>query len=119
MASERLTIDCDDCMMAGSGACADCLVTFVVGGTVHGLPPSLGPQQSPVGGRAPAGGRASDDSAIVQPGSTVGQLPGTRSLAGEWRSPVVHLSADQADAVRALAGAGLVGAVRFVRRAAS
>ena len=27
------TIDCDDCLMQGTGACDDCLVTFICGRT--------------------------------------------------------------------------------------
>lgn len=54
MATERLTISCDDCVMAGTGACADCLVTFVVGATLHAVPdpsPAAGPPEDrhPVG----------------------------------------------------------------------
>jgi hypothetical protein len=26
---DRLVIDCDDCLMQGTGACADCVVTFI------------------------------------------------------------------------------------------
>jgi hypothetical protein len=27
--SEALTISCDDCIMQGTGACQDCVVTFI------------------------------------------------------------------------------------------
>ena len=30
MSDEGLHIDCDDCVMAGTDACADCVVTFIV-----------------------------------------------------------------------------------------
>jgi hypothetical protein len=30
MALESLTISCDDCMLQGSDACADCIVSFVL-----------------------------------------------------------------------------------------
>lgn len=32
MASETISISCDDCAMAGTAACSDCLVTFLVDG---------------------------------------------------------------------------------------
>lgn len=38
MATERLTISCDDCIMAGTECCADCVVSFIVGGTVTPVP---------------------------------------------------------------------------------
>jgi hypothetical protein len=31
MANEPLTIDCGDCVMAGTNACDDCIVSFIVG----------------------------------------------------------------------------------------
>lgn len=94
MATERLTISCDDCVMAGSEACADCLVTFVVGGRINALP----------------GGDGHDPAAGDR---TVAARRGGRDALG-----VVELSAEQASAVRTLAGAGLVSELRFVRRAA-
>ncbi len=32
MASDTISISCDDCAMAGTSACGDCLVTFLVDG---------------------------------------------------------------------------------------
>jgi hypothetical protein len=31
MANQPLTIDCGDCVMAGTTACDDCIVSFIVG----------------------------------------------------------------------------------------
>jgi len=31
MSKEPLTIDCGDCVMAGTSACDDCIVSFIVG----------------------------------------------------------------------------------------
>jgi hypothetical protein len=31
MDEQKRTIDCDDCVMAGTSACDDCVVTFIVG----------------------------------------------------------------------------------------
>ena len=31
MAKQPLTIDCGDCVMAGTTACDDCIVSFIVG----------------------------------------------------------------------------------------
>jgi hypothetical protein len=33
---ESITIDCDDCVMRGTVACQDCVVTFVCRPTGHG-----------------------------------------------------------------------------------
>ncbi len=32
MASETISISCDECVMSGTTACGDCLVTFLVDG---------------------------------------------------------------------------------------
>lgn len=118
MATERLTIDCDDCVMAGTTACADCLVTFVVGGPLQVLPGGADELERsmaahPAGRAAATGRHLGPPPPATAPAGTA--MPPTVAKAGpRW----LRLSAEQADAVRTLADAGLVGAVRFVPRAA-
>ena len=119
MATERLMISCDDCVMAGSTACADCLVTFVVGGPLQVLPGGADDLERSVAAH-PAGRALAADAAppltVAMPTPTASPTgPATAATGGPRR---LRLSAEQADAVRTLAGAGLVGEVRFVPRAA-
>jgi hypothetical protein len=131
MATERLTISCDDCVMAGTTACTDCLVTFVVGGPLQVLPGGADEIDRSIAAH-PAGRSQADHLAPAPVGvppapapspspsvpAPVG-VPPVPAPAGAGGGPRrVRLSAEQADAVRTLAGAGLVGAVRFVPRAA-
>jgi len=96
MATQTITISCSECVMAGTTACADCLVTFLVDRT--------GPDR--VDGTG-AGG-------ADRPSASTGSAP---TPARSWCEGVV-LSGDQVRAVRTLAGAGLVGDLRFSQRRA-
>ncbi|MCU1492449.1 MAG: hypothetical protein JWO62_213 [Acidimicrobiaceae bacterium] len=35
MATETITISCDDCVLEGTGACDDCIVSFLLGREPH------------------------------------------------------------------------------------
>lgn len=100
MATTTISVSCSDCTMAGTAVCDDCLVTFVVDGA-----------RPPIDRRCSSHGR--------QPPALV---PERRSLrqcavgtAGDGSGGVV-LMADEAQAIRRLSDAGLVGSLRFVPR---
>lgn len=115
MYSERLTISCDECIMAGSEACADCVVSFIVGGTVSAVPDVRAPA-------APTPGSVAVPSPVpLVVGPARRPSPGDRApvpVDPDGRTPVLRLSDAQQGALRALAGAGLVAELRFAPRAA-
>lgn len=95
MPDTTLTISCDDCRMAGTGACRDCLMTYVVGGPLVVVPAAVGTD-------GPAGHDAHD-------GPDASASTPTRS---------VRLTEAEGAAIEVLHRAGLVPDVRFRPRIA-
>lgn len=136
MAIERFTISCDECSQADSPACADCVVTFVVGAvgsagekTAGGTgrhAGRVGPARTSGSGWCSSAGlhpaRSSAGTATEgSPGSVAerpaGGSPPEPADARAGRLRVLELSASEAAAVQTLATAGLVPDLRFRRRA--
>jgi hypothetical protein len=104
MPDTTLTISCDDCRMAGTGACRDCLMTYVVGGPLVVVPAAVGTD-------GPAGHDAHDGPAGLDAhdGPAASSSTPTRS---------VRLTEAEGAAIEVLHRAGLVPDVRFRPRIA-